>query len=99
MDNKPRILCAASWYDDGHKRPCQPKNIESGIVFAGYRHDMCLTNLLECYPLVNKHSVVNGFLTTDNMFVTRKEAAVIAVESGQISQNPDRLLLISEDLY
>lgn len=41
--------------------------------------------------------VIQGFLTSDNLFVDRKVAAQIALEAKQISDPVE--VLFSEDLY
>lgn len=40
-----------------------------------------------------------GFLTSHNRFVDRREAMRIAVECGQVENNTNKQLLFSEDLY
>lgn len=44
-----------------------------------------------------RESEVQGFITTKNRFVDRKEAAEIAYSAGQIASPKDELY--SEDLY
>lgn len=98
---KQYILCAAIHFKDGTKHDSQPKNIESGYVICGRRHDSCY----RIYFIVNKqyenttikHNHIQGFLTSDDFFVNRIEAAKIALKANQI--NFDTELLISEDLY
>lgn len=94
-----KIICSAIYYDDGKKREYMPKNIERGIVVCGRRHHNCFRILLEIfkhYPL----SVVQGFLTTDDRFVTREEAFYIARNAGQLINNcTETHVLTSEDLW
>ena len=105
---KETIICAAIWYNDGQLRPHLPKNIDTGIVSAGFRHPNCFTTLSVLFP--NRDYLVvsdeerkckQGFLTSSNRFVDRKEAAKIALEAGQITElkygNENELY--SEDLY
>lgn len=100
---EPYIICAAVHYNDGNNYPHQPINIGSGIVIAGRRHHNCfliLGSLLkENYnkKLLTEDS--QGFLTSDDWFVSRKHAYLIAKEAGQILVDHDDKILFSEDLY
>jgi len=101
-----KILCAAIWYEelagvtDRIANPMfLPKNLNKGLVFCGYRHHQCI-----CFKSVmtnkrdfqcGKHT--QGFLTSDNRFVNREEAANIAFLSKQIKTKKSKLY--SEDLY
>lgn len=103
------ILCAAihykdfeHWHNDYDKIPVQqymPTNIDTGIVVIGYRHAQCLRLLqavigIEQLPLTNH---TQGFLTSKNRFVDRKEAANIAIAANQCEKTVT--MLFSEDLY
>lgn len=95
---KQYILCAAIWFDDGIERIHQPKNIKTGIVICGRRHHNCFnipSELLGNKLKTNK--TVQGFITSDDLFVDRTEAAVIALRAGQIEKEVTKLF--SEDLY
>jgi len=87
------ILCAAILYD--------------GHIVSGHRHS-------DCYDTLKKFNVPEaqwpqrgdlvGFLTSENRYVTRKEAWKIAYDNDQImfgrdAVDPDQMLLISENLY
>jgi hypothetical protein len=73
-------------------------------VIAGHRHCNCIETLSD---LSNLRSVTNGpesvgeniqgFLTSFNRFVDRKEGAEIAFNNGQINEKVKNLY--SEDLY
>lgn len=94
------ILCAAIHYDDGNEYVHQPFNIDKGIVACGWRHHNCFTVLFELEKFddnFNKDNTTQGFLTNKNKFVTRKEGAKIAFNSGQIEK--ECKTLVSEDLY
>ncbi len=98
---KPYILCAAIHFNDGTRHEGQPLNISIGYVVCGRRHDSCfrtyfITNQLYERNTI-KHSLVQGFITSDNRFVGREEAAEIAFNAGQIVEKTN--CLISEDLY
>ena len=95
------ILCAAIWFDDGIYHKHQPTPIETGYIICGYRHDDCyLTHcLLKNEDLKNTVFGDNkqGFLTSFNRFVDRKEAGLIAFMADQVHKETE--CLISEDLY
>lgn len=110
------ILCAAIHYDNGLEYPHQHTyGIKTGFVLCGYRHPNIIgvlpTNVYfekidensikvawdENCP---KHETYQGFLTSTGRFVDRKEAAKIALASGQIEKlNYSNKELYSEDLY
>ena len=91
------ILCAAVHFRDEIKRKHQPRNIESGIVVCGRRHHNALMTLLEFAKEPKGEKVKQGFLTNQDRFVTRKEAAQLAYKCGQISK--EQKTLFSEDLW
>ena len=97
------ILCSAIWFKDGKKYEHQPKNINTGFVVCGRRHNNCYltADLLNNEILKKLHEAngkaLQGFLTVDDKFVDRKEAGTIAYLSNQINQKTD--CLFSEDLY
>ena len=108
MNKKEYILCAAIHYkdfnyfsDDVKTIPINqymPTNVKDGIVVIGYRHAQCLRLLqaiigVENLPLTNH---TQGFLTSKNRFVDRKEASKIAFENNQTKETN---ILFSEDLY
>lgn len=68
-----------------------------GNVYTGYRH----SDIYFDTDLEDKKGVVEGFLTSKNQFVTRKEAWVIADNAGQIINRSKGIdgLLFSENLY
>lgn len=93
-----KILCAAIYINDGLKHIHQPKNISFGYVICGRRHHNCITS----FSIMTQESIMDkeyeqGFLTEDDRFVSRKEAAEIAFKSGQIKEELESLT--SEDLY
>ncbi len=95
--NQKRILCAAIHIDDGFKYDHQPKNIETGYVICGRRHHNCiqLSVILGHTPV--KQNSVQGFVTSDDLFLNRADAARFAYEHGQITI-PTKTLF-SEDLW
>jgi hypothetical protein len=90
------ILCAAIHYKNGEKYIHQPINIETGFVLAGRRHHNIINTVglafgkMKCYK-------EQGFLTSTDRFVNRKEAAEIAYYSQQTDVK--KVELYSEDLY
>lgn len=98
------IICAAIWFKDGNKYSHQPRNIDSGIVVCGRRHHNCFLTAFELNGGKRIEGLseanakaVQGFLTSNDIFVDRKEAGQIAFDAGQISKLTN--CLFSEDLY
>lgn len=90
------ILCAAVHFNDGDKYEHQPKNIEEGIVVTGRRHHNCFATAFGLgYERPEHHKVTQGFITSEDRFVDRDEAAEIASECGQVDVND---FLMSEHL-
>lgn len=91
------ILCSAILVCDQKKYVHQPKNVPTGFVVCGRRHHNCITTL----QLINKdwksYTYVQGFITTNDTFVNRMEAAQIALDGNQIKKPKD--VLFSEDLW
>jgi hypothetical protein len=112
IDNsKEYVLAAAIWYKDlpllNNDIPSsllRPINCATGIVFCGFRHPHCMYQMV---AITGTRSVkpecgdyTQGFLTSRNRFVDRKEAAEIAIASGQILKTEyEDGVLFSEDLY
>lgn len=99
--NKPYIICAAIHFDDGKEHNYQPSGIKTGYVVCGRRHHNCFITVSlirnEDFKKSEYGKVTQGFLTSDNLFVERKRAGIIAYNSGQITKETD--CLFSEDLY
>lgn len=106
-----RIICAANHYNDGKKYVHEPVNITEGFVICGRRHHNCINTFAQMVgfpysPEAQKlhNTEVQGFITTDNRFVTRQEAYKIAFEADQIigpnkGYPTNEIGLTSEDLY
>lgn len=105
-----RIICAANWYkdfplviDDMPKGFIRPINCDKGIVFAGHRHHNCLYQMVAISGKMQHEAgeEVQGFLTSKNRFVDRKEALQIALLENQVLDLNDirGKQLFSEDLY
>ena len=105
---KEYIVCSAIWFDDGQVHAHQPFNIEIGIVHMGLRHCNCFASvggLVKERIAAGIDEKEQGFLTSKNRFVTREEAAVIALSQGQFKdiaskEHVERVLTLhSEDIY
>lgn len=99
---KPYILAAAIWYLDNYiKHENQPLNIKYGIVLAGRRHNSCYSILKMINSNFNSDDVISGFITSNNLFLIRSDAAQMAWNAKQllphITECPT--YLISEMLY
>lgn len=97
------IICAANWYQTERKHDHQPENVEQGFVICGRRHhnifhDVALMNSRNHDKVVALNNTCEqGFLTSKNRWVDRKEAGEIALKAGQITKATP--VLFSEDLY
>lgn len=106
-----KIICAANYYNDGKEHSHQPKNIQFGFVVAGRRHHNCINTFAQIvgFPYSSEAKIlhqteIQGFITTDNNFVNRKEAYKIAFAADQIigpnkGYAENNIGLTSEDLY
>lgn len=106
-----RIICAANYYNDGIVRVHEPKNIKVGFVVCGRRHHNCISTFAQIvgFPYTEvgnkiRNTEVQGFLTSDNLFVNRKDAFQIARLANQIigpnkNDLDNEIGLTSEDLY
>jgi len=97
-----RILCAAIWYKEFERPTHRPINTPGGVVVCGFRHPHIvgqinsLTGKRAVKPEVGEY--IDGFLTSKNRFVDRKEAAKIHIANGgTLKYSKDQLF--SEDLY
>lgn len=94
-----KILCAAIWYLDYPSPIHNCVNIDRGIVLCGYRHGhiigQCSTLLGKTQHEMGKY--IQGFITTKNRFLNRKEAHSLFKQIGNIPEFEDELY--SEDLY
>lgn len=116
---KEFILCAAIYINDGKQHSEQPVNIDIGFVICGRRHNNCYQTIKSLTQLsvndvygdlfknmsdveIRRHQ---GFITSLDRYVDRKEAWKIAVANNQVqygltaSENGEDSILISENLY
>ena len=112
MGNNEKIICAAIHFDDGKEYFHQPKNTPTGITICGMRHHNCFATIaliVEAYGgTIEKgkkrafpgFKETQGFLTSENRFVDRKEALSIALLENQVLDKTKLGdMLHSEDLY
>ena len=108
-EKKVKIACSAVWYNDGLEYKNQPDNVSTGFVVCGRRHKNCFTTL-DIMGKKHDNGIVKrehvGFITSDNRYVTRKEAFVIANEANQLLrpdlynwEEEDSLILTSECIF
>lgn len=96
------ILCAAFHVKTPKKYNSQPINIESGLVILGRRHHNAGEILNLIFPEKSNLDIIDGFITSKNRFLDRKEALKLAKTTDQLVdlglyENAE--ILISEDLY
>lgn len=94
---KEYIICAAIHFAPFHEFEHQPKNISKGFVVAGRRHHNCFITVSILSNGIRFREIEQGFITSKDRFVNRKEAGVIAFEAGQT--NELKTTLFSEDIY
>lgn len=100
MENIERVICASIHYQDGGKYPHQPKNIDSGLAICGLRHNNCIG--IKSATSINRFcKKIEGFLTSNNRFVDREEAYLLALNANQIIKGNTHFenQLDSSDLY
>ena len=84
------ILCAAILYKDGKVYQEQPKNISTGIVVSGRRHNNCFMTLQQLKSDFDPNLIDRkdfGFLTSFDRYVDREEGFFIAHKQKQIWHN------------
>lgn len=106
--NEYILLAAIHYLDLKLKREIDdsliyPKNVNQGLVFCGYRHPHCMYSMVAITGLRSAEAGqhIEGFLTSHNRFVDRKEGLIIALAANQIADlnNIRGKNLHSEDLY
>lgn len=90
-----KILCAAIHIDNGIEYPHGQRSVIKGFVIGGFSHDEIRKAIL-CMIMRERAIQHDGFLTTHNRFVSRKTAANIAYNAGQIKKQIAEL--ISDDI-
>jgi hypothetical protein len=111
------IICAAIWVNDKKIHEQQPEGIETGFVICGRRHHNCYQTIKDLlgidvssyFTKLNysdeDYRLHQGFVTSNDRYVGRKEAWIIAKSNNQIRiglnavQDETEAILISENLY
>jgi len=94
------VMCAANYHDDGIEHYHQPFNIATGYVIGGWRHGNCGMVYMATNPNATCwDDCVQGFLTTKNRFLDRKEALELVKHTGQLKNEIMGGMLTSEDLW
>lgn len=97
---KEYILCAAIWYNRLTPEIIHnPKNTQHGFVLCGRRHHSIIELGNKLAGLTLKQEDTQGFLTSQDRFVDRREAFQIAFKAKQIEGGKLSGELYSEDLY
>lgn len=88
MNARPEyIMAAAMWLDDGEHHDNQP--VATGVVLAGFSHAGIISTLSRITASIQWRKRTQGFLTSFNRFVDRKEALQITIAAGQPVHAPD----------
>lgn len=100
------IMCAAIWYKDFEQPTHSPYNVDCGVVLCGHRHGFIIGQM---HSITGLRTVTNGekavgdyvqgFLTTKNRFLNRKESLELVKENGQLTEPLIGGELTSEDLW
>lgn len=103
---KETIICSAVWFKElplkaGPFLNQNPINVDKGLVFCGHRHAHCIYTMIAITGLraIPKESgeQIQGFLTSRNRFLDRKQAAELFKSlGGKLNYGSE---LYSEDLY
>jgi hypothetical protein len=103
-----KILCAAVWHKTFNANISRPLNLEFGTVFTGRRHSNCYEQIITFDVPVKHLDCVDGFLTENNVFLTREQAYLVACVNKQLLSHCTEIvsasilnnqILISEMLY
>lgn len=104
---KKRLINLVSQVEEEAKKEiviCAAVVAEDGYVARGHRHVHCMATLRDMkkkYPHL-KDGTEQGFITSKNRYVTRKEGYALQIEAGIPSADPGGYRggeLYSEDLY
>ena len=74
-----------------------------GEIYSGYNHEECFNELFKKHNKnsINSKDIEQGFITSENEFVNRIQATIIAETSGQLAINLKAGVapLTSEDMH
>lgn len=90
------VMCAAIHIDDGEHYKFKPYNIDTGLVYCGWRHSCIIETIKDYRTFEDK---IQGFLTNKNRFLTRAEALELVKSNGQLTEPIIGGVLTSEDLW
>ena len=100
LNNVPKMSLSAS----EEVCVCAAIKMPDGYIVRGHRHNDCFRTIqgIQRYKGVNLDSLPDGFMTTRNRFVDRKEGRKLQEAAGIKSADKDGYrgdTLFSEDLY
>jgi len=75
-----------------------PKGSEYPIIICGKRHCNCLETLWNSKIEVSKSKTIQGFYTDKDGFLDRYEAAILALENGQMLAYSETLEKMRQDM-
>lgn len=83
---------------------CAAIRLDDGRIIRGHRHDDCIQTALKWRSAGQDIGELRmegqqGFMTSRNRFVERKEAYQLQVAAGLFKDRPGVQILMSEDLY
>lgn len=96
--NPPLPKQFSSW-DEYYKTAidCAAILAPDGLIWTGKRHGHCIKTIVQATGNRVGSDFTQGFVTMSGRFVSRKEAAELALNAGQIKEQVS--CLFSEDLY
>ncbi len=78
---------------------CSAIKTSGNVVIRGHRHSDCIRTLEKMKNSDYKKIDMQGFITSKNRFVGRKEAMGIQIEAGKMPKDNRGIDLFSEDVY
>lgn len=70
---------------------------ENGMIFLGKSHADCFHQARNVGVKMSQKALDQGFFTSKGRYVTRSDAAFVAIEAGQVREGI--VVLFSEDLW
>jgi hypothetical protein len=82
---------------------CSAVRLDDGRIIRGHRHNHCIKVAMEWANAGQEVGRLTqeqqGFVTSRNRYVTRKEGARLMAEIGWVSRADGRLIRVGDDLY
>ncbi len=81
---------------------CAAVKTTTGEIIRGHRHGDCFYSIQRIKKKIMKHPLAQGFITSKNRYVDRKEGAKLQNMAGILSVwtgTKIKKILFSEDLY